>query len=133
VLDAAEAQRVEWQGQAVHAARDSMFLGAGVSVGLRFPGRTAFQLSTSLGRSAGVAVFRTEVAARFHLVSTWRRRTALYGLAGLAFEYGGGRQGKELMLISLGLESRPVLGLRWFVESGLGGGYRLAAGVRIIT
>jgi hypothetical protein len=52
----------------------------------------------------------------------------LYGAGGVAVAGGAVDQG--YMVVTLGLEARPGARSGWFVEAGVGGGARLAAGYR---
>jgi hypothetical protein len=52
----------------------------------------------------------------------------LYGAGGVAVVGGPVEQG--YLVLTLGLEDRPAARAGWFVEAGVGGGARLAAGYR---
>jgi len=55
----------------------------------------------------------------------------VYAGAGVAGEVHGGDV-RGLLVALLGLEARPWSGGGWFLEAGVGGGVRLAAGYRLI-
>lgn len=115
-------------GLATFAA--TRFVGGGLGLGIRPPGR----LGVFLGASAGV--YDLDPAARFESLAVFRLNpyatsgVHVYGGAGVALLVRrGGNDGYLAMVV--GVESRPAGKAGWFLESGIGGGVRVAAGVRI--
>jgi hypothetical protein len=129
----AAAQR-GWDAQA-HAlvlARDSVLVAGGVGAGMRL-GR-GLRLGATLSAGAltpGGAAGRGEALLAYHVSPPRRGGVGVYAGAGIAGEvHGGGARG--LLVALIGVERRPWSGGGWFVEGGVGGGARIAAGYRLI-
>lgn len=127
----ASAQRIreiQVHGLATFAA--TRFVGGGIGLGIRPPGR----LGLLLGASAGA--YDRETAGRFEGLAVFRLNpyatsgVHAYGTAGVALLTRRSGSDGYLVLI-VGLESRPAGKSGWFLEAGVGGGVRVAAGVRI--
>jgi hypothetical protein len=119
------------QGQVLGLAGAAAFLGAGAGAGLRFGVGTRLSLTASGGwlETAGAAA-RLEALAAYHLVAPGRPRPSLYGGTGLAVTATDGAVHGHLVLV-LGLEAGARTGGGWFVETGIGGGVRMAVGYRL--
>ena len=114
------------QATAVAADPGSMFGGAYGA--LRTSLRTRVSLAAGVGASEGAATLRGELLLHFLLNPTRRIGVAPYIAGGVAVV---GRPVDEgYLVLTLGLESRPGAPSGWFVEAGIGGGARLAAGIR---
>jgi hypothetical protein len=125
----AAAQRIKELGfQATAVAADPASLVAGAYGALRTSLRSRLSVAAGVGVSKGEAIVRGEVLAHFLLNPTRRRGAAFYVAGGLALVGGVTDQG--YLVMTLGVESRPWRPLGWFVEAGVGGGARLALGIR---
>jgi hypothetical protein len=119
----------------VHAlalVRDSTLLAGGVGGGLRM-GR-GLRIGATLsggGLVEGGAAGRGEAMLAYHLSPPREGSVGAYAGAGIAGEVHGGDV-RGLIIALLGVEARPWGRGGWFVEAGVGGGVRLAAGYRAI-
>jgi len=100
----------------------------GVYGAVRTSLRSRISLAAGAGVSSGQATFRGEALAHFLLNPTRRRGLGFYGAGGLAVVQGVVDQG--YLVVTLGVENRPGGRSGWFVEAGVGGGARLAVGLR---
>lgn len=113
----------------------SSFVGGGFGVAWRAAGRERVALSLTAGSRDGALAGRGELLAAYYLSPTSLRGLSLYGAAGIAVQavrnVAGGWSGPQgdLVLVA-GIESRPGAGSGWFVEGGVGGGVRMALGLR---
>jgi len=114
------------QATAIAAHPGSMF-GGGYGA-LRTSLRTRVSLAAGVGAAEGVATLRGELLLHFLLNPTRRIGVAPYAAGGVAVV--GGPVDEGYLVLTLGLESRPGAPSGWFVEAGVGGGARLAVGVR---
>jgi hypothetical protein len=123
-----------WDGQvhAVALVRDSALLAGGVGGGLRVGRglRVAATLSGGVTTPGGPAG-RGEALLTYHVSRPREGGVGVYAGAGVAGEVLGGDV-HGLVVALLGVEARPWSGGGWFVEGGVGGGARLAAGYRLI-
>jgi hypothetical protein len=101
---------------------------AGVSGALRTSSRTRVSVGAGVGGALGETVVRGELLAHFLLNPTRRQGVAPYVAGGVAVESGPVAEG--YLVLTLGLESRPGAKSGWFVETGVGGGARIAVGFR---
>jgi hypothetical protein len=125
----AVAQRVVELGvTAIGTTANPAVLVAGGSVGLRTSTRTRLSAALAGGTSDGDFAWRGELLGHFLLSPGRRTGVGLYGAGGVALAEGRVDQG--YLVLTLGLEDRPGARRGWFVEAGLGGGARLAAGYR---
>jgi hypothetical protein len=123
------AQQVREIGlQATATASDPTLLIGGVYAAVRTSLRTRVSVAAGAGASGGDAAWRGELLAHFLLNPDRQRGAALYGAGGLAVVGGPVDQG--YLVLALGLEARPGGRSGWFLEGGVGGGVRLAAGYR---
>ena len=114
---------------AVAARRD--FVGALVGIAVR-PGGGQGRLALAAaggtsGRRAGV---RAEATAQFVVNPAARSGVTLYGALGLAWMGVRASPGAGYVIGLVGLERAAGRPRGWYVELGLGGGARLAAGWR---
>jgi hypothetical protein len=82
------------------------------------------------GEYAGNAAFRPELAAYFHLNPFKRRGVSPYVGGGVAAVLTSD-ESLEYLVGSFGLEWRPGASRGWFMEVGIGGGVRVAAGFQL--
>jgi hypothetical protein len=115
--------------EAVATAADPAVYTAGVTASVRPSLRTRIGLYAGGGVTGdGGAVGRAELVAHF-LLNPRSTRAALYGGGGIAGVFASGADNGFLVLL-LGIEGSPGGRGGWFVEAGIGGGARLAAGYR---
>lgn len=123
------AQQVTELGvQAIGTASDPSMVTVGGYGALRASRRFRLSLAAGLGGSDGRIAGRGELLAHFLLAPGARRGIGGYAAAGVAATGGPVDQG--YLVLTLGVESRPGAGSGWFLEAGVGGGARLAAGYR---
>ena len=113
---------------AVLATSPAMVLG-GVYGAIRTSRRTRLALTASAGAAGGALAWRGELLAHFLLNPESTRRAGVYGGGGLALA-GTADASRGYVVVLLGAESRPGAPSGWFIEAGLGGGFRAAAGWR---
>jgi hypothetical protein len=123
------AQQVREIGlQATATASDPALVLGGVYGALRTSLRTRISVAAGAGAGDGDAAWRGELLAHFLLNPDRHRGVGVYGAGGLALV--GGPVDEGYLVLTLGLEARPGGRSGWFVEGGIGGGVRLAAGYR---
>jgi hypothetical protein len=106
--------------------------GAGVSVAYRpaAGGQGRLALLVVGGSLDGRAAVRAEATAQYLLNPGTRTGVTLYAAAGTAFVGASRIRGAGYLTVFLGLEQGAARRWGWFAEAGVGGGARLAAGVR---
>jgi hypothetical protein len=109
-------------------ASDPALLIGGLYAARRTSLRTRVSLAAGAGIGGGDAAWRGELLAHFLLNPDRQQGAGVYGAGGLAVVGGPVDQG--YLVLTLGLEARPGGQSGWFVEGGVGGGARLAAGYR---
>ena len=109
------------------ASDPALVVGGGYGA-VRTSQRTRLSAALAAGVSDGRGAWRGELLAHFLLNPTRRRGMGVYGAGGVAAVGGPVDQG--YLVLALGLEARPAARSGWFVEAGVGGGARLAAGFR---
>ena len=125
-----EAQRAtEWQLHAMANVGGDTFLGGGIGFALRTNGRMRVGVTASAGDLEGAAAIRPELLGSFHLNPFKRQGVSPYASAGVAAVFSD-EYSRWYIVALVGIESRPGTAFGWFVEAGLGGGARLAAGVQ---
>jgi hypothetical protein len=125
----AAAQQVRELGvTGIATASDPGLVVGGMFAGLRTSRRTRVSAAAGIGASDGEVAWRGELLAHFLLSPARRRGAGLYGAGGVAVV--GGPVEQAYLVLTLGLEGRPGAPSGWFVEAGVGGGARLAAGFR---
>ena len=110
------------------ARRD--FFGAELGVARRPGDQGRLAASVALGEADGAAAVRVGATAQFVLKPTARSGTSPYAGVGLAFAGAAGVRGAGYLVTVLGLEAAPARPRGWYVEVGLEGGVRAAAGLR---
>ncbi|MGD2135520.1 MAG: hypothetical protein PVF27_05135 [Gemmatimonadales bacterium] len=120
----------ELQGQALAVVSGAEFVGGGVGVALRPPGRSRIGVSVSGGVADGITAGRAEVLISYHVNPYARRGIAPYAFGGVALQATRDTH-REHLVLGVGVETAP--GGRWglFVEASAGGGLRLSAGLRL--
>jgi hypothetical protein len=108
------------------ASEPAMAVGAGYAA-IRVSRRFRLSASAGLGGSGGQTAWRGEALAHF-MLSPRSSGLGFYMTGGVAAV--GGQVEEGYLVLSLGLESSPGRASGWFVEAGVGGGARLAAGYR---
>lgn len=123
------AQRITELGvQATALAADPGSMFGGVYAGLRTSMRMRISIAAGLGAAADIATPRAEALVHFLLSPMRRRGAGAYAAGGVAVV--GGPVDEGYLVLTLGMETRPGTPSGWFVEAGVGGGARLAAGFR---
>ena len=115
--------------QATVLATDPAMVLGGVYGAIRTSGRTRLALTASAGAIDGAAAWRGELLAHFLLNPRTTRKAEIYGGGGVAAAGSGGTECGYVVIL-LGIESKPGAGNGWFLEAGLGGGFRGAGGWR---
>lgn len=112
----------------VLASDPAMVLGGGYGA-IRTSTRTRLALTASAGAVDGAFAWRGELLAHFLLNPRSTAKAGIYGGGGVAIAGSrGGQQGYAVVLV--GIEGKPGSRTGWFLEAGLGGGFRAAAGWR---
>lgn len=122
-------QRPVLQLQSVVVAGPPWFAGAGVGAGFALSLRSGIAFNASLGAEENRAAARAEALASFHLNPPGFSRMNPYLAMGAASIWSAGPD-RQYLVLALGMERQLGHSLRGFLEGGLGGGLRLAAGVR---
>ena len=127
---AAQRSRVREIGlQGTVLATDPAMVLGGVYGAIRTSPRTRLALTASAGTAGGAVAWRGELLAHFLLNPRSTRRAGVYGGGGVAVA-GTAAASRGYVVVLLGLEGRPGARAGWFIEAGLGGGFRAAAGWR---
>lgn len=113
--------------QATATATDPWMLVAGPRAGAWLASRVRLVGFAGLGVSDDDLAWRVEGVAHFHL-NPQSQGVGVYGGAGLAL--AGVGNSDEYLVALVGLESSAARGEGWFMEAGVGGGVRIAAGYR---
>lgn len=113
---------------AVFAHRE--FWGPAIGIARRSGAQGRFALSAAGGDYERVLGVRLEATAQFLLRPAERHALGPYGGLGLAFLGAEGAPGASYLTALLGVEAAPGARAGWYVEVGLGGGVRVAAGWR---
>lgn len=112
------------------SSRPALFA-AGAGLARRDRGRTRLGASLAVGASdAGRLAGRAEAAWHFLLDPGRRSGIAFYGGGGLALSLFAGEDPRPFVQAVLGVEQAPGAAGGAFMEVGIGGGVRLAAGWR---
>lgn len=123
------AQRIAELGvQATALAADPGSMFGGVYGALRTSMRMRVSLAAGLGAARHVTTPRAEALVHFLLNPGRRAGVGPYVAGGVAAV--GGPLDQGYLVLTLGMETRPGMPSGWFVEAGVGGGARLAAGFR---
>lgn len=129
---AAEAQGWrELQLGALAVASRPVFGGLSGGLAWRDRGRTRLAISLSGGvLESGKVGARIEALWNFLLDPQRSAGSAIYGGGGFALAGSPGASTQAFIVLALGVESSPGSRRSTFVEAGVGGGARLAAGIR---
>lgn len=112
------------------APRAQAFLGAGPGLVVRSRGRLGLALAALAGARNGNLAGRGEALLSFVLDPLRQRAVAPYAAGGVALV--GDRVATNGYLVgTLGVAGNPGRSTGWFVEAGVGGGVRLAAGLTL--
>ncbi|MBA3498002.1 MAG: hypothetical protein H0T86_12930 [Gemmatimonadales bacterium] len=111
----------------VTASDPALVVGGGYAA-LRTSRRTRVSVAAGAGASGGRGAWRGELLGHFLLNPARRSGAGIYAAGGVAVVGGPVEQG--YVVLTLGMEGRPGGLSGWFVEAGVGGGARLAAGYR---
>ncbi|MDQ3137569.1 MAG: hypothetical protein M3Q93_08275 [Gemmatimonadota bacterium] len=111
----------------VTASDPALVVGGGYAA-LRTSRRTRVSVAAGAGASGGRGAWRGELLGHFLLNPARRSGAGIYAAGGVAVVGGPVEQG--YVVLTLGMEGRPGGLSGWFVEVGVGGGARLAAGYR---
>lgn len=112
------------------ALADADFVGAALGAAYRPGGQLRVAALAAPGSLDQRAAVRLEATAQFMVTPTGRSGSSLYAGVGVAWQGARGASGAAYFSALVGLEGAPGRRLGWYMESGLGGGIRLAAGVR---
>ena len=115
---------------AVAAVSAHDFWGAAAGVGRRLDNQTRVAGLAAAGIMDNKAAMRVEATAQLIVNPSGRGGACLYAGAGVAWQGAPGMAGGGYVTALLGLESAPGSHRAWFAEAGLGGGVRLALGLR---
>ena len=116
-------------GGAVVAARRT-FVGADIGIARRPGTDSRIGLDLAGGTIAERAAARAQLTGQLLVNPATRSGWGLYAGAGAAFVARRGSPGQGFLAVLLGLERTPGRRAGWYVELGLGGGVRAAAGWR---
>jgi len=118
------------QAAATVAPAPQAFVGGGWGFVVRPRGRLGLGLAAMVGARNRNLAARGEALLSFVLDPFRRRGVAPYAAGGIAVV--GDRVATNQYLVgTLGLAGKPGQRTGWFVEGGMGGGLRLAAGVTL--
>jgi hypothetical protein len=109
------------------ASNPELLVGGGYAA-LRMSRRFRISGAVGIGGSGGETAWRGELLAHFLLAPGRREGVGGYVAGGVAAV--GGVEDQGYMVLTLGVESRPRSRSGWFLEGGVGGGVRVAAGYR---
>lgn len=126
-LGAQEPRGVEAGAQGLLLVGRRDFAGGGATLGWRPGGGVRLQLAALGGDRAGLAA-RGELVGHLLLEPARVGGVGLYAIGGVAGTFAARARGD--LVLGLGLETRPGGRLGLAVEAGVGGGVRLAVGLR---
>jgi hypothetical protein len=105
------------------------FWGGEVGVALRRSGRRGV-LALAAGSEGGAAALRLSATAQFLVRPRATAGTSPYAGIGVAWAGAAQAHGAAYLAVRAGIEASPARRAGWYVEAGLEGGVRLAAGMR---
>lgn len=129
----ASAQRVavtEFQAGGSGVVATSDFWGGEMGIARRPGGQLRQAVTLALGDAGGALGVRVRGAAQFVLKPAIRHGISPYAGVGLAFAASEGAQAAGYLAVMAGVEAAPGGTRGWYMEMGLEGGARVAAGVR---
>ncbi len=112
------------------ALADAEFYGGAVGMARRLGGQPRLAAQAALGTAGGQAGVRVEASAQFLLAPAARSGVGVYLGVGLAWQGVRGTSDATYLTALVGVEGAPGRRWGWYVESGVGGGIRAAAGIR---
>lgn len=115
---------------AIAAVSAHDFWGAAAGLGHRVDAQTRVTGLAAVGVLGRRAGLRLEAAAQIIVNPSGRGGAGLYAGAGVAWQSARGMRGSGYVTALVGLESAPGARRGWYAEVGLGGGVRLALGLR---
>lgn len=118
----------EWGAQVTGTTGRPAFLGAGPAWAWRPGLRDRLVLHGALGAAEHEAAVRLEASWHFLLNPQTRKGPAAYVGGGIAGQFAQSSHG--WLLVTLGVEQGAAASRGWFAEAGIGGGVRLAVGIR---
>lgn len=101
-----------------------------VGLARRSGGQRRERVTVALGEAAGEAALRLSGAVQFVLKPAARAGTSPYAGVGLTFAGARHAHGAGYLGVMLGLEAAPGRPRGWYLELGVEGGLRMAAGMR---
>jgi hypothetical protein len=122
-------QTLDFQVHTLAMVFADRFLGGGAGLSVRPPGKSGVYLNASAGDLGGSLAARFEGLATFHLNPERQRGFTPYVAGGIAANVSRPAN-RGYIEILMGVEERPGRPSGLFLELGLGGGMRLAAGYR---
>jgi len=111
----------------VFSSRD--FGGPEVGVAVRPGVQSRLVFRSGFGAEAGAAAVRAEGAAQFVLWPQSPSGVTPLASFGLAFRGAEHTHSAGYIVASLGVEQAPGRSRGWYVDAGIGGGFRVLAGV----
>jgi len=119
---------------AVAARARRTFIGGELGLGRRPGGQSRFAIAVAAGREAERAALRAQATLQFLVTPAARRGVGPYAGFGAAFSARRGSPSQGFVAVLIGIEGAP--GRRtgwqnWYIECGVGGGLRAAAGWRL--
>jgi len=132
VVPAAGAQlaATEWSVGVTAVAARYTFWGAGLELAHRPSGQMRGAVAAAAGARDGAAALRLDATAQFVVTPSARTGVTLSGGLGLAYAGARHARGAAWATAQLGAEAAAGRRRGWFLEVGLGGGVRVAAGWR---
>jgi hypothetical protein len=107
------------------------FWGVEAGVARRPGGQARVAVAAALGSAGGALGVRVGATAQFILKPAARSGATPYAGVGLAFAGAERMAGAGYLAAMLGVETTPGRRQGWYIEIGLGGGVRVAAGLRV--
>ena len=112
------------------AVSSTDFWGVEAGLGRRVDDQTRFTAAAAVGALGYSTALRVEGSVQLIVNPSGRGGAGLYAGAGLAWQGAQGVRGAGYVTALVGLESGPGSPRGWFAEMGLGGGLRVALGMR---
>ncbi len=131
LVDAQQLTSNELSVGAAGALARRTFVGAELGLAHRPSGDSRIALALAGGTAQGRAAARAQLTLQLLVNSSARSGAGIYGGVGAAVLARRGSAGQGYLAILLGLEGAPGRRQSWFVEAGLAGGARAAAGWRL--
>ena len=120
----------EVSASALAALSGRDFVGMAGGISRRVDNQTRVAALAAVGSLGGGGALRLEAIAQLIVNPSGRGGAGLYAGTGVAWQGGRGSAGRGYVTALVGLEGAPGARRGWFAEVGLGGGVRLALGLR---